>query len=108
MAHSGYGAGDFVVYTKTKFGRRPGPRARSVWPVPQGEGYSYIVDKLWVVVGERSDGRLVLRTPRGKLRVVAAGDCRLRRATLVERLRFRERLATLRRGGDGPPPSTGT
>lgn len=103
MTHTGFDTGDLVVYAKTKFGRRPGPRARSIWPVPQGEGYSYIVDKLWLVVGRRSDGRLVLRTPRGKLRVVAPDDSCLRRATLLERLRFRGRLASLR--GGGLPPS---
>lgn len=95
MAHSGIGPGDLVVYTKTKFGSRPGRRARSVWPVPHGEGYSYLVDKLWVVVDQRPDGQLLLRTRRGKLHLVDPEDRSLRRATWWDRLRFRSRVSSL-------------
>ena len=101
MAHPAFTVGDLVVYTKTKFGSRPGPRARSVWPVPQGEGYSYVVDKLWMVLECKPDGRLLLRTPRGKLHLVDPGDRQLRRATWWERLRYRHRLADLRGGSGG-------
>jgi hypothetical protein len=89
-----------VVYQKHKHGKRPGPRARDVRPAPRGETYQYVVDKYWVVIGTRERGRLLLRTPGGKLHEVDEDDVHLRRPTWSEWLRLwlssRERLRALR------------
>ena len=91
---------DLVVYQKPKHSLHPGPRAHDVRPAALGDSYDYVVDKFWVVVAARDDGRLVLRTPGGKLHEVDRGDPNLRRPTLRERawlaLRNRDRLRALR------------
>jgi hypothetical protein len=101
MTRSKLHPGDLVVYSKTKVGRHPGPRAREVWPARGGDDYTYVVDKLYAVVGERSDGRLVLRTRRGKLRVLSPDAEGLRRAGWADRIRFRDRWSALRGSGPG-------
>ena len=92
MARRSFRNGDPVVYCKEKVSTRPGPRARDVHPAERGDDYSYRVDKFWTVVEIRNDGRLVLRTRRGKLHVLDADDPHLRPASLWERLRFRGRF----------------
>ena len=47
--------GDCVVYRKTKHSTHPGPRARSINPNPNGDEYTYLVDKYWVVEDVLSD-----------------------------------------------------
>jgi hypothetical protein len=54
-----------------------------------------------VVESEDAEGRLVLRTRRGKQHVVAPDDERLRRPTFWERLRYRDRFPEP--GADGEP-----
>ena len=78
-------AGDWVIYRKQKTSASPGPRAENVIPASSGEDYAYIVEKYWVVQEVLEDGRLRLRTRRGKQHVVAADDVRLRRARWWER-----------------------
>jgi hypothetical protein len=84
--------GELVVYTKEKYSSSPGPRAKHVWPAPAGETYTYTVDKLWLVVGEQ-DGKLLLKTRRGKEHLIAPDDPHLRRPSLWERVRFRGRFS---------------
>ena len=84
--------GDWVVYRKSKFGVSPGPRAKDVAPVRHGEGYSYLVEKFWVVSELLDDGRLRLRTRRGKEHVVRSDDINLRAARWWERFIYRERF----------------
>ena len=79
--------GDRVVYTKEKFGARPGPRARNVSPAPRGDIYSYAVEKLWVVDRRIDQWHIELRTRRGKRHVVDERDHHLRLATWWDRLR---------------------
>lgn len=86
-------AGDWVIYRKTKFSTHPGPRAQDVTPAPNGDEYSYCVDKFWVVIDARQDGTLLLRTRRGKEHVVRPDDPNLRKANWWERWRHRERFA---------------
>ena len=95
MAHRTYHPGDPVIFTKPKLGSRPGPRARRVHPFPRGEGFVYVVDKLWVVAEAHSDGTLLLQTRTGKRHLVRAGDEKLRRPSLWERLRYRHRFPRL-------------
>lgn len=84
--------GDHVVYRKQKVSSHPGAHAHAIDPAPRGEEYVYLVDKLWTVVEVRDDGRFVAITRRGKRHVVDQADPNVRRATLVEKLRFRKRF----------------
>src|SRR5689334_9993413 len=86
-----YRPGDWVIYRKTKHSAAPGPRAKDVAPEPNGEEYSYCVDKFWVVTGVEG-GRVMLATRRGKHHVVANDDLNLRQAKWWERFLFRDRF----------------
>jgi hypothetical protein len=79
-------AGDPVVYRVVKRSPTPGPRAEAIQPVDKGDEYVYHVDKYWIVQGVEQDGRLVLRTRRGKQHVIDPADPQLRHANLIERL----------------------
>jgi hypothetical protein len=37
--------GDCVIYRKQKYSVHPGPHAKGIDPTPQGDYYSYYVDK---------------------------------------------------------------
>lgn len=82
--------GDPVIYRMTKHSRRPGPRARDVVPTPNGDDYCYLVDKFWVVDAVQPDGMLLLRTRRGKTRLVAPQDLNLRSPKWWELLLYRQ------------------
>ena len=84
--------GDWVVYRKTKFGERPTGRAVDVTPSAHGDGYTYLVDKYWVVESTKENGRVVVRTRRGKRHEIDADDRRFRRAALWERVLHRTRF----------------
>ena len=90
-----YAVGDPVIYRLDKVSPRPGPRAIGVDPAPKGEFYSYQVDKFWVVAEIRDDGKLLLKTRRGKQHVVDRHDRRLRRPRWWERLLYRHRFPRL-------------
>lgn len=87
--------GDRVVYRKTKFSTSPGPRAKEVAPAAHGDLYSYYVDKFWVVTDALPDGRVRLRTRKGKERVVSVDDPNLRPARWWERWLYRERFRAI-------------
>ena len=97
--------GDRMVYQKTKYSPSPGPRAKAVAPTEHGEGYSYLVDKLWIVSEVLPDGRLKLRTRRGKEHIVRADDPNLRPARLWERWVYRRRFQDAEQASpDSPTP----
>ena len=89
---NGMKPGDWVVYVKPKYGIAPGPRAKEVTPNRHGEGYTYVVEKFWVVDDLLPDGRLKLKTRRGKDHVIRSDDANLRRARFWERWCYRERF----------------
>lgn len=99
-----YHPGDWVIYRKTKFGLRPGPRAENVVPARSGEQYSYEVDKYWVVAQVLHNSRVVLMTRRGKMHEVSTSDPLLRRANLWERWLLRQRFPQ----ADMPDPPIST
>jgi hypothetical protein len=101
MSRRGFQEGDWVVYRRLKFTRHPGRRAHDVTASPHGDDYSYLVDKFWIVVNVLSDGKLTLRTRRGKTHVVEPNDPNLRHATLWDRIRYRQRFLELK--GSTPP-----
>jgi hypothetical protein len=92
-------AGDWVIYRKQKSGLSPGPRAQAVTPAHKGDSYHYIVEKYWTVERVLADGRLSLRTRRGKVHVVEANDWRLRSPRWWERLLFGRRFPRIEAGG---------
>lgn len=85
-------AGDWVIYRVVKQTAHPGRRAREIAPSARGELYSYAVEKQWVVTQVLEGGRLEVATRRGKLRLVSTADPALRRPTLWERWRLRDRF----------------
>ena len=92
-----YKPGEAVIYRVGKVSSRPGPRAIEVRPSAGGETYSYLVDKLWQVESVREDGKLLLRTRRGKHHVADPDAPGLRRPSLLERWRYRRRFPFDRR-----------
>jgi hypothetical protein len=84
--------GEPVIYRVSKWSTRPGPRAQSIRPARAGDYYRYVVEKFWIVEQVRSDGMLVLRTRRGKDRVVPPDAAALRRPSLWERWWYRRRV----------------
>lgn len=87
--------GDWVVFRRIKYTTHPGPRAKDIQATEHGDLYHYFVDKFWIVDEVLDDGRLKLRTRRGKTHVLSADDSNLRHATLWERLRYRARFVEL-------------
>jgi hypothetical protein len=92
---SRFRVGDDVIYRKQKFSVHPGPHARAVSPAPNGDHYSYCVDKFWKVIAVEADGQIVVRTRRGKQLTINVRDPALRRAYWWERLLFRSRFPVL-------------
>jgi len=90
--------GDRVVYRKPKHTTHPGRRAKEIQPTPKGDYYAYVVDKFWIVRKVLANGSLLLETRRGKTHVVDANDPNLRRSTMLDRIRYRSRLAQFRQG----------
>jgi len=84
--------GDSVIYRKQKFSVRPGPHARDIHPAPNGDFYTYEVDKFWTVVAVRSNEEITVCTRRGKQLTLSASDPALRRARWLEWFLFRRRF----------------
>lgn len=84
--------GDWIVFRKTKFSEHPTPRAIEVTPSQQGDGYSYVVEKYWVVVDVLEDGDLVVCTRRGKRHSIKPDEYQVRKANLWDRFFRRERF----------------
>ena len=87
--------GDLVVYRKTKHSNRPGPRASNIHPAPNGDTYSYTVDKYWVVEEVLEDGTIVATTRRGKRNHLKSDDPMLHRANWLQKLLYRSRFPML-------------
>lgn len=97
-----YSPGDPVVYRVVKRSPAPGPRAESIQPASKGDEYVYQVDKYWVVQRVQDDGKLVLRTRRGKRHVIDPTDPHLRHANFAERLLSSWRFPTLDQFNEEP------
>jgi hypothetical protein len=89
-----YRPGDWVIFRKRKHSASPGPRAREITPEPNGEQYSYCVDKFWGVAASES-GHVILVTRRGKQHTVNCNDPNLRPARWWEKLIYRSRFPQL-------------
>lgn len=106
LRKNSYKPGDWVIYRKTKFTPHPGPRAQDIHPAPGGDDYTYSVDKFWTVAEVLDDGRLVLKTRRGKTHTISPDDPLLRKAGFVERLLYRDRFPQLTPPDDKTSGST--
>lgn len=82
---------DWVICTREKYGLSPGKRAKNITPAPNGDLYSYEVDKYWVV-REVLEKELVLETRTGKQHVISRKDRRIRVASWWERWLYRNRF----------------
>jgi hypothetical protein len=83
--------GDRVIFTAPKHSAHPGPRAKEIWPEPAGEGYSYVVDKFWIVTETRG-AQVAVTTRRGKVHLMDADDPHLHLASWWQRLIYRRRF----------------
>jgi len=90
--HAGIAAGDLLIYRKPKVSPRPGPRARNIKRTENGDNYYYEVDKFWTVADVLDDDRLLAVTRTGKQVYLSPEDERLRKARLLERVRYRRRF----------------
>lgn len=90
--------GDPVIFTKTKYSLRPGPRAENISPASRGESYSYLVKKFWTVI-DNTDGRLLVQTRRGKKHWIEHDDPALRAPTWWEQIKYRERFPAVSESG---------
>ena len=84
--------GDWIVFRKTKFSEHPTSRAIEVTPSRQGDGYSYVVEKYWVVVDTLENGNIVVCTRRGKRHEIEPDEFKVRKATLWDRVLRRSRF----------------
>jgi hypothetical protein len=84
--------GECVIYRKQKFSTHPGRKATAVWPTPNGDSYSYCIDKYYRVVEVAADNKVVVVTRRGRRHTLAADDPALRRAAWWQRLLLRRRF----------------
>jgi hypothetical protein len=89
---SRFSVGDHVIYHKSKTSPRPGPRAEDVHAAEHGEDYSYIVDKFWTVSAVIDEETIEVRTRQGKTHCLKTNDPLLRKAGVVDELRFRTRF----------------
>lgn len=96
-----YQVGDHVVYHKPKHSTHPGPRAVDLHPAPQGDEYSYIIDKFWTVIALINDHTIEVRTRKGKTHQLNIHDPLLRKAGLLEGWFFRNRFPPVE--GDKAP-----
>ena len=94
--------GDCVVYAKQKVSDHPGKHARGVFPAPNGDDYTYCVDKFYRVVAVQPGDQIVVLTRRGRQRVLSAEDPALRRARWWERLFLRRRFPAGLAGATSP------
>ncbi|MFW6221219.1 MAG: hypothetical protein ACOC4C_02035 [Fibrobacterota bacterium] len=90
-----YEIGDKVVYERAKTSSHPGPRARDIHPSIHGENYFYVVDKYWTVSRIIDEHAVEAITRTGKSHQISTDDPRLRKATLLERIKYADRFPTL-------------
>ncbi len=88
----GFKPGECVIYRKSKFSTHPGLRACCVWATPNGDLYSYYVEKYYRVIAVEPGNKVIVLTRRGRRRTLSADDPTLRRPRWWQRLLFRHRF----------------
>ncbi len=81
-----------IVYRVQETSSCPGPDALDVYPSEHGESYDYVAKKYWRVEKVLQDGSIVALTPLMEHQYLQRNDPNLRKANLVERLRYAARF----------------
>jgi hypothetical protein len=81
-----------IVYRVVETSTRPGPDARDIHPAARGDLYYYLTNKYWRVEEVRPDGWIVALTPLMEHHYLRRDDPNLRKANLLERLRYAARF----------------
>lgn len=85
-----------IVYRMAESSTRPpGPEAREIRPAERGELYYYLTIKYWRVEEVRPDGWIVALTPLMEHHYLRGNDPNLRKANLLDRLRYAARFPYL-------------
>jgi hypothetical protein len=92
MRMAQFRVGDPVVYHKPKSSTSPGPRARDVYPLANGDQYHYVVDKYWRVTSVNEDGTIDVATRTGKKHRLPANDPNICRPHPLKMLMYRKRF----------------
>jgi hypothetical protein len=88
-------AGAPIVYRVIETSTCPGSEARDIHPAERGELYYYLINKYWRVEEVRQDGWIVALTPLMEHHYLRPDDPNLRKANLLERLRYATRFPYL-------------
>jgi hypothetical protein len=81
-----------IVYRVQESSTCPGPDALDIYPSRHGEFYDYLAKKYWRVEEVFDDGSIVALTPFMEYQYVSHNDPNLRRANLIERVRYADRF----------------
>lgn len=81
-----------IVYRVQETSTCPSPDAIDVHPSEHGESYSYLAQKYWRVEKVLEDGSILALTPLMEHQYVRPNDPNLRRANLIERVRYAARF----------------
>lgn len=87
VSHSRFHTGDLVVYRRTEYGRHPEPGAFRIEATPNGENYSWCIDRYGSVISINPDNTVIVQTGQGVRHTIRMDDPSLRRAGFLERLR---------------------
>jgi hypothetical protein len=84
-----------IVYRVQETSTCPSPDALDVYPSEHGESYDYLANKYWRVEKVLEDGSIVALTPFMEHEYLKRNDPNLRKASLIERLRYGARFPSL-------------
>jgi hypothetical protein len=84
-----------IVYRVVETSTRPVPEARDIHPAERGDLYYYLITKYWRVEEVLQDGWIVAITPLMEHIRLRRDDPNLRKANLIERLRYGARFPYL-------------
>ena len=85
-------AGAPIVYRVQETSTCPSPDALYVYPSKRGESYDYLANKYWRVEKVFEDGSILALTPLMEHQYLKRNDPNLRKANLIERLRYAARF----------------
>lgn len=84
-----------IVYRMVETSTHPGPGAEDIHPAERGDLYYYLITKYWRVEEVQQDGWIVAITPLMEHIYLRRDDPNLRKANLLERLRYGARFPHL-------------
>jgi hypothetical protein len=81
-----------IIYRVVETSTHPVREGRDIRPAERGEFYYYVTQKYWRVEEVRPDGMILARSSFMEQHCLRADDPNLRKASLVERLRYGARF----------------